>query len=103
MIAVAPNFFSPSINRDSHSNSGRVETPREGSIFEVEEMCLVKIHEQSMNLAFAKDDLFGSSYYASVSCRLRESTILSRNFIKGASVVPNVPIMTVEQAEQAVA
>jgi hypothetical protein len=30
-----------------------VETPREGSIFEVEEICLVKIQPQSMNLVFA--------------------------------------------------
>jgi len=59
MIGVAPNFFGLSIDRNFHPNSGSVEPPRKGPIFEVEEICLVKIHEQ--NVVFANDDVFGAS------------------------------------------
>jgi hypothetical protein len=68
MRGVAPNSFGLSIDRNFHPNSGSVETPRKGPIFEVEEICLVKIHEQSMNFVFANDDLFGASVSNKMLC-----------------------------------
>src|SRR6266478_7067279 len=92
MICVAPNFFSLSINRDSHSNSGRVETPREGSIFEAEEMCLVKTHEESMNFVFANDDLFGASVSNEMVAHiLNRSVPVNRNLVSGAAYLAVCP------------
>lgn len=86
MIGVAPNFFGLSVDRNFHPNSGSVETPGKGPIFEVEEICLVKIHEQSMNFVFANDDLFGASVSNEmvthiINCPIR----LNRNLVNGAA------------------
>src|SRR6267154_665241 len=92
MIGVAPNFFGLSIDRDSHPHSGGVETPRECSIFEVEEICLVKIHEQSMNLAFANDDLFGASVSNEMVAHIINRPVpLNRNLVNGAAYLAVCP------------
>src|SRR5260370_38094124 len=84
MIGVAPNFFCLSIDRNSHPNSGRMETPREGSVFEVEEIGMVKIPEQPMNLVFTNDDLFGASGSNELAAHILARPVpRNRNLVNG--------------------